>query len=128
MAVPLILKIIIGIILFLLFLLFVTPKRKGKYILYAIIVFVGLGIWQGLKEYNRKNADLANVKADIKISATDLVHEYEVNDSASNQRYLGKVVEVEGNIKKVETDDNDFYTVVLGDANALSSVRCAMDS
>ena len=128
MAIPLTLKIIIGIILVLIVLLFVTPKRKGKYILYAIILFVGVGVWQGLKEYNRKNQDLINVKVDIKISAVDLINEYEANDSSSNQKYLGKIVEVDGNIKKIETDDKGFYTVVLGDTSSLSSVRCSMDS
>ena len=128
MAIPLTLKIIIGVLLFLIVLLFITPKKKGKYILFGIALFVGLGVWQGLKEYNRTNIDLNNVKADIKISAVDLIHEYEANDSSSNQKYLGKIVEVDGNIKKIETDDKGFYTVVLGDTSSLSSVRCSMDS
>jgi hypothetical protein len=128
MAIPLTLKIIIAVILLLIFLLFVTPKRNGKYILLCIALFVGIGVWQGLKEYNRKNEDLSNVKADIKISAANIIHEYEANDSASNQNYLGKIVEVDGNIKKVEADDKGFYTIVLGDTSSLSSVRCSMDS
>ena len=128
MAIPLALKIIIGVILFLIILLFITPKAKGKYILIAIAVFVGLGVWQGLKEYNRQNVDLSNVKADIKISAVNLIHEYETNDSSSNHKYLGKIVEVDGNIKEIKSDEKGFYTIVLGDTSGLSSVRCSMDS
>lgn len=127
MILPLSLKII-GAAGVLLLILFIFWKKNRKYIWPFLLIAIGLNIWQGLKEYNRKNQDLSNVKADIKISAVDIIHEYEANDSASNQKYLGKVVEINGNVKKIETDDKGFYTVVLGDTGNLSSVRCSMDS
>ena len=121
------LKIIGAAILLLIILLFIW-KSGRKLIWFLLIVAIGIGVWQGLKEYNRKNEDLGNVKADTKISAVNLIHEYETNDSASNQKYLGKIVEVAGNIKEIKADDNGFYTIVLGDTSSLSSVRCSMDS
>jgi len=124
---PLSLKIIGATVILLIILLFVW-KNGRKFIWFLLVVTIGLGVWQGLKEYNRKNQDLQNVKADIKISAMNLIHEYEANDSASNQKYLGKVVEVDGNIKEVKADEKGFYTVVLGDTSSLSSVHCSMDS
>ena len=78
--------------------------------------------------FNKDALIKINVKADIKVSAINVIHEYEANDSASNQKYLGKIVEVDGNIKKIEADDKGFYTIVLGDTSSLSSVRCSMDS
>ena len=93
-----------------------------------VVLGILFGIWKGLGEYNRKNEDLAHVKADVKISTTELVHNYEANDSLANQNYLGKVIEVNGNIKKVERDEQGFYTVVLGDTAIHSSVRCSMDA
>lgn len=93
-----------------------------------IILGIGFGVWQGLKEYNRTNKDLSTVRPDIKISVVDLIHEYETNDSVSDQKYLGKVIETNGNIKKIEKDEKGYYTVVLGDTNNLSSVRCSMDT
>src|SRR5262245_24607232 len=127
MLLPLALKIIGAAVLFFIILLIVW--RKGRRLIWPLLVIaIGLGAWQGLKEYNRKNLDLNNVKADIKISAVNLIHEYEINDSMSNGKYLSKIVEVEGNIKKIETDERGFYTVVLGDTSSLSSVRCSMDS
>lgn len=127
MILPLSLKILIaaGILLIILFIIW---KSKRKYIWPLIIILIGLGIWQGLKEYNRTNKDLKNVKADIKISAMDLINEYEKNDSASNKKYLDKVLEVTGIIKEVNTDDKGYFTVVLGDTGTMSSVRCSMDT
>ena len=91
-------------------------------------IVLGVGVWQGLHEYNRTNKDLRKVKANVKISVIDLIKEYNDNDSSANQKYLGKIIEVTGNIKEVNTDDKGYYTVVLGDAGNMSSVRCSMDT
>lgn len=93
-----------------------------------MIPVAAFGAWKAYDEFNRTNKDILSVKADTKISAMNLIHEYEANDSASNQKYLGKIVEVDGNVKEIKADDNGFYTIVLGDTSSLSSVRCAMDS
>lgn len=127
MLLPLSLKIIAGITILLLILFFALKKQK-KFIGLLIIITVGIGTWQGLKEYNRGNKDIADVKADVKISASDLIHEYETNDSLANKKYLGKIIEVNGAIKKLDNDGSGGYVVVLGNTTSLSSVRCAMDS
>lgn len=127
MILPLSLKIIAGIAILLL-ILFIALKRQRKFVGLLLVITIGIGAWQGLKEYNRTNRDIANVKADIKISATDLIHEFEKNDSLANKKYLGKIIEVSGAIKKLENDGSGTYVVVLGDTTSLSSVRCAMDS
>jgi uncharacterized protein (DUF1330 family) len=127
MLLPLSLKIIAGITILLLILFFVLKKQR-KFIGLLIIITIGIGTWQGLKEYNRTNQDIADVKADVKISATDLIKEYEKSDSFANKKYLGKIIEVSGAIKKLDTDGSGGYVVVLGDSTSLSSVRCAMDS
>ncbi|HVT87001.1 MAG TPA: hypothetical protein VHD35_17490 [Chitinophagaceae bacterium] len=127
MLLPLSLKIIAGLTILLL-ILFFALKRQRKFIGLLIIIAIGIGVWQGLKEYNRTNIDIAHVKADVKISASNLIHEYETNDSLANQKYLGKIIEVDGAIKKLDSDRSGGYVVVLGDTTGLSSVRCAMDS
>lgn len=132
MNIPMPFIIVLAILAVLLVLLFMgLRKKKSKLtgpVIILIILDVGFGVWYGLKEYNRVNKDLSNVKADIKISAMALISEYDVNDSVSNQKYLGKVVEVNGMIKRIEKDDTGYYTIVLGDTTTLSSVRCAMDT
>lgn len=132
MHLPLSLKIIAIAIFFLVILLIIAiRKRKGNMIvLLAILVIggVGLGVQQGMKEYNRTNEDLGNVKADVNMVAADLIREYEGNDSLANLEYLGRVVEVTGNIKKIEQDEKGNYTVIMGDTSSLSSVRCSMDT
>jgi len=93
-----------------------------------ITLNVGLGAWLGINEYNRTNKDISTVKADIKIPATDLIRQYENNDSLANKKYLGKIIEINGRVKDVKKDEAGYYTVVLGDTADMSSVRCSMDS
>ncbi|OQY94699.1 MAG: hypothetical protein B6D37_07545 [Sphingobacteriales bacterium UTBCD1] len=127
MILPLSLKIIAGMLLLLVLLFFILKKQR-KLTGLLILLTAGAGIWQGLKEYNRTNTDMANAAADVKIPSSELIKSYETSDSLSNKKYLGKILEVNGHIKKIETDDNGSYTVVLGDTSSLSSVRCSMDS
>ncbi|HLG40797.1 MAG TPA: hypothetical protein VI461_14055 [Chitinophagaceae bacterium] len=127
MALPLSLKIVLWILV-LLAILFFLLRTKRKLIGLLFVIVAGFGLWKGIDLYNERNPDLLNVKADIKISVADLIHEYETNDSAANQKYLGKVVETDGNIKKIETDEKGYYTIILGDTATLSSIRCSMDT
>jgi len=123
---PFSLKIILAILGVLLVLLFVIKKRKFIWIL--IILNTGLGIWLGLKEYNRSNKDFSNVTPDIKIAATDLIREYETDNSTANKKFLGKILETIGTIKDIIKDKDGYYTIVIGDTSNLSSVRCSMDT
>ncbi|MES1220011.1 MAG: hypothetical protein ABUT20_31200 [Bacteroidota bacterium] len=123
---PFSLKIILGILVVLIILLFVVKNKRPIWLL--IILSIGLGAWLGISEYNRTNKDISHVNADVKIMATDLIRQYEANDSLANKKYLGKIIETGGNVKDLKKDDAGYYTVVLGDATGMSSVRCSMDS
>jgi len=124
--VPIPMKIIVALLAFLIILLFVVKKKK--IISLFIILTAGAGIGYAVNLYNEKSPDYSHVNPDIKISAVSFIHEYETNDSAANLKYLDRVVETEGTIKKIEKDEKGYYTVVLGDTANLSSVRCSMDT
>jgi len=132
MNIPLPLKIItiVIVVLVILLIIAVRKKQKGLARLLTVLILVGgaFGIWKGLKEYNRTNEDLGNVEADVKIPVLQFIKEYETNNSAANEKFLGKVVETVGNIKKIEKDEKGYYTLVLGDSTNPSSVRCSMDT
>ena len=123
---PLVVKISLTIFILLLILLFIVKKRK--FILFLMFIDIGIGIWQGQKEYNRTYKDFSDVKADIKIATNDLIKEFETNDSAANNKYLDKTLETWGNLKDITKDDAGYYTLILGDTTSMSSVRCSMDS
>ena len=95
-------------------------------ILIVILLIVIAGAWYGFKEYNRKNKDLAEAKAQVTTDASALLAAFEKDSASANRQYLGKIVAVHGKIKSIEREDG--ATVVLGETGSMSSVRCSMDT
>ena len=96
-----------------------------------LVVMVVAAIMAGVytcREFNRKNANVASLKPAYEVQASDLIKEFNENDSNATKKYLGKIVTVKGQIKKINHDEEGYYTIFLGDSAGLSSVLCAMDT
>lgn len=102
--------------------------KKRRIIPSVIFAAVIGGAWFGYSEYNRKVKDLQDVNAQIKLKTNEIIAAFEKDEAAANAHYLDKVMAVMGNVKTVEKSDRGNYTIVLGDAGSMSSVRCSMDS
>lgn len=105
-------------------------KRKKiiRYILLFVLVVGAVAAIYIYKEYNRKHKDTARVKADFSLTATELLNEFAANEKASGEKYMDKVLRVEGAVKDIIKDEKGFYTIALGDTASMSSVRCSIDS
>ncbi|MFI5129892.1 MAG: hypothetical protein ACHQFX_07885 [Chitinophagales bacterium] len=101
--------------------------KKKKIIIAVILVAITCGAWYGYKEYTRKVKDLSHVRARVQIKAFDLIAAFEKDETAANEKYLDKIIAVQGMVQSVEKNDKGYYSVVLGQG-AMSSVRCSMDS
>ena len=102
---------------------------RKKIIWLIILVVAASGIWYGYSEFTRTHADLTNLKADIKISAAELIKEFETADSISvGKKYYDKIIEIEGNVKEINKNQYGDYTIILGDDSNTTSVQCEMDS
>lgn len=98
-----------------------------RIILLLVVIVVLAAAWYGYKLYTGKVKSLTEVKADTTITAEDLITAFEKDSAAANKQYLGKILEVNGNVKSVEKEDNTA-TIILGKEGSLASVRCSMDS
>jgi len=97
-----------------------------KRIMVLLLVIVVLAAaFYGYKLYTGKVPSLTEVKADASITATELIAAFEKDSASANKQYLGKILEVSGNVKSVEKES---ATVSLGVADGNSSVRCSIDS
>ena len=103
-------------------------KRKKIIIFSAIAVAILSGGWYGYSEYTRKVKDLSKVKAEVQMNAEKLIAAFEKNETEANAMYLDKIIAVKGNVKAVERNDMGHYSIVLGEQNSMSSIRCSMDS
>ena len=93
-------------------------------ILTALLLSFGYG-WY---EYHRQSKSLSRMDAAFTSDAGQLIKEFEAGDGAAEKKYLGKVVEVKGKIREVEKDSDGHYTLVIGNAETMSAIRCSMDS
>jgi acetyltransferase-like isoleucine patch superfamily enzyme len=104
-------------------------KKKLIYKILVIVVFLIMGVaLYAYKEYNRKNVDIADTKAAFTLTDLQLINEFTQDQNASNKKYLGKILELSGSIKKIDTDANGYHTLILGNAVNMNSVRCSVDS
>lgn len=77
---------------------------------------------------NRKTLSLSDIDPDFQTAAVKLLEEYSSDQKQADQKYLGKIILVNGNLKEIEKDDRGFLTFVLGDPSSMNSVRCSMDT
>ncbi|HEX4875213.1 MAG TPA: hypothetical protein VFV31_00980 [Chitinophagaceae bacterium] len=105
-------------------------KRKKiiRYALLSLLVIAAAAAIYIYKEFNRKHKDTAKIKADYSLTAAGLLAEFAANEKQAGEKYMDKVLSVEGAIKEILKDEKGFYTVSLGDTASLSSVRCSIDS
>jgi putative nucleic acid binding protein len=97
-------------------------------ILLSIVIAIAAIAWYGYKQYSRRNSDLAYTTPDVQITSADLIRSFETNEKLANQKFLDKIIAVTGKIKGINKDEKGYYTVVLGETGATSSVRCSMDT
>lgn len=75
-----------------------------------------------------RDADISvkSEKTELKIAAGDLLQEFSVDETAANENYLNKVIEVTGRISKVE-DTEEGFNVYLQDPDQISGVICGFN-
>lgn len=99
-------------------------KKNIAIFLFVLAALAAVAIY---REYNRTNTDLGASGADFTISADSVLHQFATDEHASNVRYLGKILQVNGPVKSIDKDPKGFITCVLA-SNDAASVRCLIDS
>ena len=80
-------------------------------------IFIGIGFYM----YNKPVESLDNKKAEVTVTADQLLADYEANEQAANDKYLGKVVQVSGKVAQVTSEDGK-NKVVFETGNPISGV------
>ena len=97
-----------------------------KKILIALIVLALIGAAFGYYLYNKPVESLEHKKADVAISADQLLKEYESDEKAANDKYLGKIVEVSGKVIDI-TNEEGKKKVNLETSNPISAIICELE-
>ncbi len=102
-----------------------NTKNKIVLLLSILLLVAGLYMYYGI--YNRSYKNIETISAEVKISSTELVSSFMMNEKFANSIYRGKIIEVDGVLKEV-TFLNNRNTVLLYSDNKYSSVLCDMQA
>ena len=95
---------------------------KRKIILGVILLIVvggSIAYWIVFKS----RADIVQDKPDVQVTAANLVAAFEKDTAAASKQYMDKVVEISGNVKRIDTSG----AVILGEETSPSEVVVAFD-
>ena len=76
-----------------------------KKLIVPFILLVIVAIGAGYYMYNKPVESLDNKKADVSVTADQLVADYEADEKTANDKYLGKVVQVSGKVTEVSAEE-----------------------
>jgi hypothetical protein len=97
-----------------------------KKILIPILVIVAIAAGVGYYMYNKPVQSLEKKKADITVTASQIIADYEADEKAADGKYLGKVVEVSGKVSTI-TDEGGKVKVQLETDNPMALVICELE-
>lgn len=93
-----------------------------KKILLAGLVLAVAGIGIGYYMWNKPHQNIAKTKPAHTLAATSLVDAYQADEAAANDKFLGQVIEVSGEVTKVSMNADGTSQVMLKSNDLLASV------
>jgi len=100
------------------------PRTKTVLIIVGFLFLAGAAA--GFYLFNLKAKDLSKVKPDYVITATDLLKAFEADEVSAAARYVGKTVEVTGEIGSVTPGEDNSLNVAIKTENDFSAVICTI--
>jgi hypothetical protein len=98
-----------------------------KTLILIIIITALVGGSVGFYLFNKKVAGLEKVKADYTLTATMLYNAFETQEQEASEKYLNKILLVEGTVVKVEIDKK-YSSIILKADNALAGgINCSFN-
>jgi hypothetical protein len=99
-------------------------KSFIKIALGVVLLIAIAGIGAGLYYYNLKPKDLSGAKPDFILTSTLLRKAFEDNETAATAKYVGKVIEVTGEIVSAKPGENNSMSISLRTGSEMSTVIC----
>ena len=93
--------------------------------IYAILVIGLIGGGIGFYQYNKPHKKILDIEPDFSISAVDIFEEYEMDEIASNAKYLDKVIQISGTVQ--ETKEEEGLSSITLDSGGMFGVICQLD-
>ena len=97
---------------------------KKILIIGLLLAIVGAGV--GFMVYNKPHQNMQSATPDFKMTAAELFSDFETNENNANAKYLDKVIELNGTIQSVSSEENKV-SITLDAGGMLGGVICQLD-
>jgi hypothetical protein len=101
-----------------------VKRKRIKLVLIFLFGIVLMSGFVGYKMYTKPHRNVAEIVA-LKAISLELANDYETNESIANAKYLDKVMEVNGEIVEVGSNQKG-ETIVALKGTDMSGVRCTL--
>ena len=99
-------------------------KTKLAIVAGSVIVLILCGAL-GWYLYNKPHKGVADIGADIHITAADLYNDFQHDETLANKKYLNKVIEVTGNVSDIQ-NVNGSQIILLNSNEDAGGVSCQL--
>ena len=89
-----------------------------------LLAVVGAGV--GFMIYNKPHQNMQSAKSDFKMTAAELFSDFETNENAANEKYLDKLIELNGTVQSISEEENKV-SITLDAGGMLGGVICQLD-
>jgi len=103
-----------------------NKKMRLKKIIIIILIISGSAAGYGYYLFNKPHQGIANKEAAFTLESKQLFTEFDQNENAANQKYLGKVVLVHGRVADKAVDAKGATSLIL-EGSEMAGVGCQFD-
>lgn len=100
-------------------------STKVKTLIIILIVFIVGGFTVGFIMWNKPQRNVEDEKG-IEITSTQLVKDYQGNETEANKKYLDKALQVSGTVTEVKNNQDGNSTIMLASDDAFTGVFCTL--
>ncbi|MBP7508763.1 MAG: hypothetical protein KA807_13185 [Prolixibacteraceae bacterium] len=100
-------------------------KKGWKYIIALSVIGLIVAAIVSLYVFRKSDNSVAGKKPDFKVLCSEIVNEFESDEQSASTKYVDKIVEVEGVIAEISSDE-ESYVIILKDPDSFSGVSCSI--
>jgi hypothetical protein len=100
-------------------------SKRLKFFFAVLILSITSSFVVGYFMWNKPQRKVENEEG-IKISAAQLVKDYQANEAEANKKYLDKAIEVSGTVTALKNNQEGSSTVTLASDDAFTGVFCTL--
>ncbi len=79
------------------------------------------------KMYNKPHKNMLKARADVTLSADKLFLAYELDETAADGQYLGKIIQVTGEVNRIDLKEDKVFGLGLETGDLLAGMTCLLD-